>query len=58
MGRVGRVRQVERSISEIGPTGGRGETPFTEMGETRRGVGLGNEIHVDIENPKETSKGY
>lgn len=45
-------------ILEIEPTGGRGEIPFTEMGgKNRRKIGLENKILVDIENPRETSKG-
>lgn len=57
------VRQVEGGrqnlvILEVESTGGREETPFTDMGKTRRGIGLGNKIPVGIENPKEISKRY
>ena len=48
-------------ILELEPTGGRREIPFTEMGAggvgNRRKIGLENKILVDIENPRETSKG-
>ena len=48
-------------ILETEPTGGRREIPFTEMGVggvgNRIKIGLENKILVDIENPKETSKG-